>query len=219
METDIVVLWVDGNDPLWLAEKKKYSPVAVDDSNADYRFRDNGLLKYWFRSIEQNLPWVRKIHFVTWGHLPAFLNVNNPKISIVRHRDYMPPEALPTFNACSIEVNLHRIEGLSDRFVFFNDDMYVLRPMNEAKFFSQTGLPTGQFTEIPTIFKGRAEVWQMLMANDVGIINEHFVKKNSQKGYLPTISSLKVKKFKAFYRSIPHKTEQKGMDIIVSGTE
>ena len=73
MDIDVVVLWVDGSDPAWLEEKRKYAPPAAADSNSANRYRDWGLLPYWFRCIEQHMPWVRKIHFVTWGHVPAFL--------------------------------------------------------------------------------------------------------------------------------------------------
>ena len=73
MDIDIVVLWVDGSDPAWLKEKSKYQDIKTTDANSDNRFRDWGLMKYWFRAIEQFAPWVRTIHFVTWGHMPDFL--------------------------------------------------------------------------------------------------------------------------------------------------
>lgn len=62
---DFVVMWVDGNDPEWQKEKQKFS---VDD-NADgsiYRYRDFGLLKYWFRGVEKFAPWVNNVYFVSW---------------------------------------------------------------------------------------------------------------------------------------------------------
>ena len=90
LDVDVVVLWVDGSDPDWLAEKRKYDAKESADSNGLFRFRDYGLMKYWFRAIEKYMPWVRKIHFVTWGHLPPFLNTANPRLNIVRHQDYMP---------------------------------------------------------------------------------------------------------------------------------
>ena len=72
-EIDFVITWVDGNDPAWIAERKKYNSKSGDKS--DTRFRDWELLKYWFRGVEKYAPWVRKIHFVTWGHYPSWLNV------------------------------------------------------------------------------------------------------------------------------------------------
>lgn len=179
-DIDIVVLWVDGNDPEWQKEKAKYQGVKLDDSNSANRYRDWDLMKYWFRGIEKFMPWVRKIHFVTWGHLPSFLDVNNPRINIVRHEDYLPEYARPTFNACSIEMNLHRIEGLSEHFVFFNDDMFVLRPISQERFF-QNDKPVAYFAEVPTSFSGVLEAWQYMFINDLGIINKYFNKRQVKK--------------------------------------
>lgn len=176
MDIDIVVLWVDGSDPAWLAEKNRYSPAKTDDSNSASRFRDWGLMPYWFRAIEAYAPWVRTIHFVTWGHLPPFLNTEHPKLHIVRHGDYIPGEWLPTFSSHALEMNVHRIPGLAEHFIYFNDDTFLLRPMREEDFF-RNGLPRAQATEIPLGFIGRPEVWAFAAANDMGVVNQHFPKR------------------------------------------
>ena len=106
MDIDFVVLWVDGSDPVWQAEKAKYQGKTLDDSNAPNRFRDWGLMPYWFRAVEKFAPWVRKIHFVTCGHVPAFLNLAHPKLHHVKHEGFLPPEVLPTFSSHAIEMNL-----------------------------------------------------------------------------------------------------------------
>lgn len=92
MDIDFVVLWVDGSDPAWQAEKAKYQGQPLDDSNTPNRFRDWGLMPYWFRAVEKFTPWVRKIYFVTCGHVPAFLNLAHPKLHHVKHADFLPPE-------------------------------------------------------------------------------------------------------------------------------
>lgn len=139
---DVVITWVDGDDPEWQKEKSKYQ--KPDDSDTrNRRFRDMGLLKYWFRGIEKNAPWVNKIFFVTCGHLPSWLNVENPKLQIVRHSEFIPQEYLPTFSSRPIELNLHRIKGLSEHFVYFNDDMYMIGPTKEKDFFRH-GLPVSK---------------------------------------------------------------------------
>lgn len=180
MDVDIVVLWVDGSDPNWLKEKNKYSSKKIDDSNSENRFRDWGLMKYWFRGIEQNAPWIRTIHFVTWGHLPDFLKVDHPKIHVVRHQDYIPKEWLPTFSSHTLEMNIHRIPGLANHFIYFNDDTYLLRPMKKSDFFLED-MPCAQATEIPLGFIGRPEVWTFAAANDMGVINKHFLKNKLSK--------------------------------------
>lgn len=131
---DFVICWVDGNDPNWRKEREKYKPEKKEDSRI-IRYRDWDNLQYWFRGVDKFAPWVNKIHFVTWGHLPSWLNVNHPKLNIVKHEDYIPKQYLPTFSARPIELNLHRIAGLSEQFVFFNDDMFIIKPVKETDFF------------------------------------------------------------------------------------
>ena len=82
---DFVIMWVDGSDPKWLAEKNKYSEKKVSIDDGINRYRDMNLLKYWFRGVEKYTPWVNKIYFVTWGHLPEWLDTSNPKLVIVNH--------------------------------------------------------------------------------------------------------------------------------------
>ena len=182
MDIDIVVLWVDGNDPEWKAQKAKYSGKTVTDANAANRFRDWGLMPYWFRGIEKYMPWVRTVHFVTCGHVPAFLNLKAPKLHHVKHCDYIPPEYLPTFSANTIEMNVHRIPGLAEHYIFFNDDMFVLRPMPETSFF-RDGLPCTFGGEVPAAFTGASGIWQHLIVNDLRVINNHFSKQNQVRLY------------------------------------
>lgn len=176
MEIDIVVLWVDGSDPAWLEEKSKYAPPAAKDSNSINRYRDWGLLPYWFRCIEKHAPWVRKVHFVTWGHVPAFLNVNAPKLNVVKHTDFIPAEYLPTFSSHTIEMNIHRIPDLAEHFIYFNDDTFLLRPKEKTDFF-RNGLPCTYGREVPWTFTGEVGIWAHAAANDLGVINKHFSKK------------------------------------------
>ncbi|MBO6061703.1 MAG: Stealth CR1 domain-containing protein, partial [Clostridia bacterium] len=177
MDIDFVVLWVDGNDPEWLAEKRKYQSEVVDDSNAPNRFRDWGLMPYWFRAIEKFTPWVRKIHFVTCGHIPPWLNTEHPKLNHVKHSDYIPSEYLPTFSANTIEMNIHRIPDLAEHFVFFNDDTLITRKMEEKAFFN-AGLPCCCGIEVPAQFRGSLGIWQHLIANDLRVVNNHFNKRD-----------------------------------------
>ncbi len=143
---DFVLPWVDGGDPVWLAEKRRCEAadkglsVSDLDANADCRYRDNGLLRYWFRSVEKFTPWVNRIFFVTCGQKPDWLDETNPKLRLVNHADYIPAEYLPTFQSHTIELNLFRLKELSEHFVLFNDDVFLLRPMGPKNFFRK-GLP------------------------------------------------------------------------------
>ena len=138
---DFVITWVDGNDPVWRKERDHYAALEHKDvDNHNYRYRDWEALRYWFRGVEKFTPWVNNIFFVTYGHLPAWLNTSHPKLKIVRHEDFIPAEYLPTFNSNVIEFFLHKIKGLSDRFVYFNDDILVIDPIKPTRFF-RNGLP------------------------------------------------------------------------------
>lgn len=182
MGIDFVILWVDGNDPKWQSEKSKYDSNFNDDSNSANRYRDWGLLPYWFRSIEKFTPWVNKIYFVTWGHIPEFLNLQNPKLNVVKHSDFIPEEYLPTFSSHSIELNIHHIPGLSEKFVYFNDDMFIVRPMNEQAFFNKN-LPCTYGGEVPMAFQGDVGIWRHATINNMGVINDHFNKKVQIKAF------------------------------------
>lgn len=136
---DIVIPWVDGADPAWRQAFASTPGTGYTDTS-EIRYRDWRTLRYWFRSIEQFAPWVRRIHFITWGHLPEWLDTSHPKLHVVNHRDYIPKEYLPTFSSNTIELNIFRIEGLAEHFVLFNDDTFLCRPHRPEAFF-RNGLP------------------------------------------------------------------------------
>ena len=138
-EIDFVILWVDGNDPHWREEFARTRQAENDDASV-IRYRDWRNLHFWFRSVERFAPWVRRVHLVTWGHLPEWLKREHPKLHIVNHRDFIPAKYLPTFNSNTIELNLHRIEGLAEQFILFNDDTFLLRASRPEDFFRK-GLP------------------------------------------------------------------------------
>lgn len=151
-QIDFVIIWVDGSDPAWQKERAKYTAQNHNpDGDTEIRYRDWNNLQYWFRGVERFAPWVDTVHFVTWGHLPPWLNVNHPKLHIVRHEDYIPSQYLPTFNSHTIELNLHRIEGLSEQFVYFNDDIFLTAPTASTDFF-KNGLPCDTFGINPVYF-------------------------------------------------------------------
>lgn len=170
MKIDFVVPWVDGSDKKWLEDRNNYSDQKILKND----YRDWDIFKYWFRAIEKYTPWVNKIYFITYGHLPDFLNVNHPKIVIIKHEDYIPKKYLPTFSSHVIELNLHRIKDLSDNFVYFNDDTFILKPLKENDFF-KNNLPKATAIINP-VAPSRYETISNLMINNTGIINQNFKK-------------------------------------------
>lgn len=128
---DIVITYVNGLDPLWQQDYRD----AVGGEILEKRFRDWGTLKYLFRAIECNIPFVRKVHLVVARDSQVPQWVNRDKVNVVLHRDIIPEEFLPVFNSSSIEMFLHRIKGLDEHFVYLNDDFFPVRPCTEDTFF------------------------------------------------------------------------------------
>lgn len=181
---DIVIPWVDGTDERWLGDYSHYSSLVPQGDKSPIRFRDWGLLRYWFRSIEKFMPWVNTIHFVTEGHFPEWLNLEHPKLNWIKHSDFIPEKYLPTFNANTIELNLHRIPALSEQFIYFNDDIFILKPLQPERFF-QKGLPCDY--AVMTAKPASGGIIHMAI-NDLDILDTHFdkhfqIKKNLNKWF------------------------------------
>lgn len=199
---DFVILWVDGKDEKWLNEKKKYNP-ELDVSNSIIRFRDWKNLKYWFRGVEKYASWVNKIYFVTYGHIPDFLNIDNEKLVIVNHKDFIDAEYLPTYNSNVIDLHLHKIKGLSEQFVYFNDDTFIIDKVKPEDYF-KNGLPREEYAETPVVpYK---TIFPYSMFNNTFIINKHYNKKESYKKYFTKLFSLKngLNNFRTLF-SMPYK--------------
>jgi hypothetical protein len=130
---DVVITYVDGNDPVWQQDYQKYTNVPVMQK----RFRDWGTLKYLLRGIEVNMPFIRNVYLVVShpSQVPAWADTSNLKI--VLHEDIIPEEYLPTFNACAIESMTWRIPGLQDRYLEFNDDVMLCAPVSPDDFITE----------------------------------------------------------------------------------
>lgn len=128
---DIVITYVDGNDPVWKKDYEKYTNVPVMEK----RFRDWGTLKYLLRGIEVNMPFIRNVYLVVShpSQVPEWVDKEN--LNIVLHKDIIPEEHLPTFNCNPIEMHLHRIDGLDEEYLYFNDDLFPLAPCRPEDFF------------------------------------------------------------------------------------
>jgi len=175
MEIDFAVTWVDMADPVWKEEFARYAGKIDNSKNevSEARFRDYGFLRYWFRGVEKFAPWVRKVHFITCGQKPQWLNVDNPKLCLVNHEDYIPKQFLPCFNSSSLEMHLHKIPGLSEKFVYFNDDFFIINHLTPERFF-RNGLPCD--IAAFRINDGLSQ-WGKRIRNNIRLINRHFCKR------------------------------------------
>ncbi len=183
-DIDFVLTWVDGSDKAWLEQKAKYADecaVAVPAvDNRTERYRNWDVLRYWFRGVEECAPWVHKIFFVTWGHVPEWLDVDSQKLEIVNHRDYIPEEFLPTFNSHAIELNLHRIKGLSEQFVYFNDDFFIINDVKPTDFFVE-GLPKDMLAFQPVVANRENPTMSYIFFNNIMVLSKYFDKRDNVK--------------------------------------
>lgn len=142
---DVVYTWVDGNDPVWNAAREdrlaRLSGTALTrESSGRARFVSRDELRYSMRSVHLFAPWVRRIHLVTAGQVPDWLDTSHPSIRVVDHAEILPAGALPTFNSHAIETGLHHVPDLTEHFVYLNDDVFLGRPVRPEIFFSPAGL-------------------------------------------------------------------------------
>lgn len=172
---DFVVTWLDSADPEWQKQYKLYKNAKGDKGKG--RFREMNTFQYWFRAVEKYAPWVHKVYLITNGKFPDWINKDNPKLVLVKHEDYIPKECLPTFNSCTIELHMHRIKGLSEHFVYFNDDTFLNSPINPNYYFNE-GLPCDYNKEtcfnVPIYTHTERFGIYMSMLSNIGIVNAHF---------------------------------------------
>lgn len=145
IKIDLVYLWVDGSDSEWRRKKELFleesGGVHLDETVSDCRYVEHDELKYSLRSVEMFAPWINKIYIVTDGHYPKWLNLNHPKVKIVDHKDVIPHQYLPLFNSTAIELYISEIEGLSEHFIYGNDDMFFAKHTPKNFFFNESGYP------------------------------------------------------------------------------
>lgn len=159
---DVVIAWVDGNDPEHRKRREHYAdtPVKFDDINGETRYANVGEIAYCIASLNRFAPFIRRIFVVTDNQNPGISPEHDGKsltadgkyplseyitenfttpipMEVVDHRTIFKGygEYLPTFNCNSIETMFCRIPGLSEQFVYFNDDVLLLREACPETFF------------------------------------------------------------------------------------
>lgn len=195
IEIDLVYLWVDGNDPEWQAKRAAFIGNVEENSsiNCKGRYVDNDELKYSLRSVDKYATWIRNIFIVTDNQTPAWLDTSNPKIKIIDHKEILPPESLPCFNSSLLEKFLHKIPGLSEHFLFANDDMFLNKTVTPDTFFAPDGLPIFRLSR--KRFSKIRRFWR-----------KH-VRRKPLLNYSQKISNaagLVKKKYGVFYTAMPH---------------
>ncbi len=189
---DFVLPWVDSSDPQWKELRKQHKLEKNDchDANAETRFRDMETLRYALRSIEVNCPWYNKIYLITAGHYPDWLDIDHEKIILVSHEElFIDTSHLPVFNSSAIEMNLVNLKGLSEKFVYMNDDFIIWNKIEKKRFFkddkpvdffSHHFLPRRKLFEL---LKGR-DTWVHSLNNIINLLNKKFAPITLKKQYL-----------------------------------
>lgn len=182
---DIVYLWVDRNDPDWISIKNYYSKThqeqtpVIQDVCSDNRFADHQELKYSLRSILAFAPFFNHIYIVTMNQRPKWL-INHPKITIIDHQEiFKDLNNLPTFNSQAIEPNLHRIPGLCEHFIYFNDDVLLGAPISPFDFFTSNGKVKILFQKGKTISPSpivQATLYRQAWINSNRLLDDSFQK-------------------------------------------
>lgn len=185
-DIDLVFTWVDGSDREWQRQRAEAMTGRVlghgDGSVARFRHVDE--LRYALRSVHMYAPWVRQIFVATDCARPSWL-ADDQRVQFVRSAEFFAdPSTLPTYNSQAVECQLHRIPGLSEHFLYANDDMFFGRPVRPNMFFSPGGI--SKFIEDDTRiglgrpedhrsgFENAARVNRMLLQNRYGaLITRH----------------------------------------------
>lgn len=142
-DVDLVVPFVDNGEYVWrktfydyCKKTKQYDRMGSIEGP---RFDNPELFEYCLRCVDKFMPWIRKIHLIVSNieQVPEY--INKEKTHIVLHKDIIPEKYLPTFNSSMIEMFITNIEGLSEHFIYINDDMYALSPLSKEDFFTDDG--------------------------------------------------------------------------------
>lgn len=200
---DIVIPWVDGSDEKWQKRASNY----IKNFNGE-RYRDWDTLRYVLRSIEKYSPWVHKVFLVTDNQKPSWLNEKYSKVEVIDHKQIISQDYLPTYNSNVITLNMHKIPGLSEKFINMNDELIFSSPVKPTDFF-KNDLPCDFFVESPVL----GEIpWHKTILNGVILINQKFNKREFMKKHfnkcfsvlygknnLKTLFSLPYKLYTGFF--------------------
>lgn len=181
---DAVITWVDGNDANFINRKNQYQKTEPKNQYSaeefgEHRYIDAGEIEYALNSILRNAPFIKTIYIVhCQTRLVEKLLANitpkgcEEKIKSVHHSVIYEgyEEYLPTFNSLSIETMLHRIPGLSEKYIYFNDDFLLLRETCPTDFFKQNIPISSGYLARPKSIPVRYDSYKAMSSKTVGFV-------------------------------------------------
>lgn len=178
IKIDLVYTWVDGKDPKWIKKKSEHlgeDPAKLSQSTGP-RYYNMDELKYSLRSVHKYAPWINNIYIVVDDvQAPEFLNFDHPKIKIVKHSDIIDPKYLPLFNSMPIEACIHHIPGLSENFLYSNDDCFFGNNVSKDEIYNKCYWhhPDDKFYT-PAEIKSNDPQWICTVKNGYWLIKETY---------------------------------------------
>ena len=179
---DIVVTYVKEDAPGFIEEREmwraKTTSLTGCGQNSKCRWRDWNFLNFWFRGVEQNVPWVNKVFLVVKDklHIPTWLNLDHPKLRIIFHDEYIPKQFLPTFNTHTIEMFYANIPDLSEYYITCNDDFFFTNP-TPKDYFVLNGIPVRDLRHKETLI--RKGDWSAMLKNGQVLLSKMYFDGNS----------------------------------------
>ena len=182
MAIDVVYTWVDNTDSQWQKTYQYHKSQSKQTNIGRFatdaaRFSNHNELYYSIKSVKRYLPWVRHIYIVSDGQIPDWLH-EFTNVTIIHHKDIIDEQYLPTFNSHVIEAFLHKIPNLSENFIYFNDDVFIAKPLEKKHFFGANHLAS-LFISAKSLqaMKERGLNTSTLFAcfNSINLLNRHYL--------------------------------------------
>lgn len=172
MEIDYVVPMVFEDDAGWQSDYAAYNRHRGYTTGRNVRFRNWGTEYLLVRCIRKFMPFVRTIYIILAKESQKRSWMDEDGITVVYHKEIIPQRFLPTFNSCTIEMFIPYIYGLSEHFIYGNDDMFPISEMKESDFFVD-GKPVQhlvikKFPERQNLFHMKCVKQQKMVADSFG---------------------------------------------------
>lgn len=210
---DAVITWVDGNERAY-AEKlhRHFSDLNMERPKeaSDSRYNQCGEINYCVASLLRFTPWIRNIFIVTDSQIPPIVHqLRNTayasKIKLIDHAEIFHglEHGRPSFNSLSIESVLWRIPGLAERFIYLNDDSFIIQPVSYEHFFRNKNLVLRGSWKTIIEYKWLNRIKHYANNWWSGVHNSYFLQKENAHRFLQE-KTAKMAGFQKKFFHLPH---------------